>query len=81
LQLLIATQILTILIFQYPGNDDARRSINLYCDLAKKTILDAKQNIKIVEPVEEEKPKKVAKETSKVKVKIVSQNKEEALKN
>ncbi len=41
--------------FPIPGNDDARRSINLYCDLAKKTILDAKQNIKIVEPIEEEK--------------------------
>jgi small subunit ribosomal protein S2 len=67
--------------FPIPGNDDARRSINLYCDLAKKTILDAKQNVKIVEPIEEEKPKKVAKETSKIKVKIVSQNKEEALKN
>jgi small subunit ribosomal protein S2 len=67
--------------FPIPGNDDARRSINLYCDLAKTTILDAKQNIKIVEPVEEEKPKKAVKETSKVKVKIVSQNKEEALKN
>ncbi len=44
--------------FPIPGNDDARRSINLYCDLAKKTILDAKQNIRIVEPIEEEKPKK-----------------------
>ena len=27
--------------FPIPGNDDARRSINLYCDLALKTILDA----------------------------------------
>ena len=32
--------------FPIPGNDDARRSINLYCDLIKKTILDAKKNIK-----------------------------------
>jgi len=67
--------------FPIPGNDDARRSINLYCDLAKKTILDAKQNIKIVEPIEEEKPKKAAKETSKIKVIKISENKEEALKN
>ena len=67
--------------FPIPGNDDARRSINLYCDLAKKTILDAKQNIKIVEPVEEEKPKKAAKESSKIKAKKDSENKEEALKN
>jgi len=27
--------------FPIPGNDDARRSINLYCDLLKNTILDA----------------------------------------
>ncbi|NCU74308.1 MAG: 30S ribosomal protein S2, partial [Candidatus Fonsibacter lacus] len=53
----------------------------LYCDLAKKTILDAKQNIKIVEPIEEDKPKKAAKESSKTKVKKDSENKEEALKN
>ena len=31
--------------FPIPGNDDARRSINLYCDLIKDTILDAQQNI------------------------------------
>ena len=27
--------------FPIPGNDDARRSINLYCDLLKNTIKDA----------------------------------------
>ena len=31
--------------FPIPGNDDARRAINLYCDLIKQTILDAQQNI------------------------------------
>ena len=31
--------------FPIPGNDDARRAINLYCDLVKQTILDAQQNI------------------------------------
>jgi len=31
--------------FPIPGNDDARRSINLYCELIKKTILDAQQHI------------------------------------
>ena len=31
--------------FPIPGNDDARRSINLYCDLAKHTILDAQKYI------------------------------------
>ena len=29
--------------FPIPGNDDARRSIDLYCDLIKETILNAKQ--------------------------------------
>ena len=36
--------------FPIPGNDDARRSINLYCDLAKETILDAQKHIKVKEP-------------------------------
>ena len=31
--------------FPIPGNDDARRAINLYCDLIKKTILDAQKDI------------------------------------
>ena len=33
--------------FPIPGNDDARRAINLYCELVKQTILEAKQNISI----------------------------------
>jgi small subunit ribosomal protein S2 len=32
--------------FPIPGNDDARRSINLYCDLLKNTIKDAEKFIK-----------------------------------
>ncbi len=32
--------------FPIPGNDDARRSINLYCDLLKNTIKDAEKLIK-----------------------------------
>ena len=31
--------------FPIPGNDDARRSINLYCDLLKNTILEAEKLI------------------------------------
>ena len=31
--------------FPIPGNDDARRAINLYCELVKKTILDAQKYI------------------------------------
>ena len=50
--------------YPIPGNDDARRSINLYCELLKGTIKDAEKFIKgPVEKKEEEdtKPKKVAK--------------------
>ena len=32
--------------FPIPGNDDARRSINLYCELLKNTIKDAEKFIK-----------------------------------
>jgi small subunit ribosomal protein S2 len=39
--------------YPVPGNDDARRAINLYCDLVKQTILDAQKNIV---KAEEEKP-------------------------
>jgi len=31
--------------FPIPGNDDARRAINLYCELIKQTILDAQKNM------------------------------------
>ena len=34
--------------FPIPGNDDARRSIDLYCSLIKDTINDAKNNIKVI---------------------------------
>ena len=37
--------------FPIPGNDDARRSIDLYCNLLKETIINAKTDI----PVEIEK--------------------------
>ena len=35
--------------FPIPGNDDARRSIDLYCNLIKETIENAKKEIPIVE--------------------------------
>ncbi len=54
--------------YPIPGNDDARRSIDLYCDLIKKTILDAKKNIKIVEKNEKtEKNKKNKKDPETLK--------------
>ena len=40
--------------FPIPGNDDARRSINLYCELLKNTIKDAEKFIKGSEEKEEE---------------------------
>ena len=44
--------------FPIPGNDDARRSINLYCELLKNTIKDAEKFIKGTEEKEEDKTKK-----------------------
>jgi small subunit ribosomal protein S2 len=41
--------------FPIPGNDDARRSINLYCNLLKNTIKDAEKFIKDSKPKEEKK--------------------------
>ena len=31
--------------FPIPGNDDARRSIDLYCNLIKETIISAKKTV------------------------------------
>ena len=36
--------------FPIPGNDDARRSIDLYCNLIKETINNAKKSISVSEP-------------------------------
>jgi small subunit ribosomal protein S2 len=44
--------------FPIPGNDDARRSINLYCELLKETIKDGEKFIKNSEPKEEKKSEK-----------------------
>ena len=43
--------------FPIPGNDDARRSINLYCNLLKDTIKDAEKFIKSSEPKEKKSEK------------------------
>ncbi len=50
--------------FPIPGNDDARRSINLYCDLLKNTIKDAEQFIKVADKKEEKKITKVQSQAS-----------------
>tara|TARA_X000001036_G_scaffold353588_1_gene334956 strand:+ start:1296 stop:2075 length:780 start_codon:yes stop_codon:yes gene_type:complete len=44
--------------FPIPGNDDARRSINLYCDLLKSTIIDAEKLIENLEKKEDKKEEK-----------------------
>ena len=69
--------------FPIPGNDDARRAIDLYCNLIKETIVAAKK----VAPTTE--PKKVSEKTDKSKtvaeadreklVKKFSKKKEEKL--
>jgi len=41
--------------FPIPGNDDARRSINLYCELLKSTIKDAEKFIKGPKEIKETK--------------------------
>ena len=67
--------------YPIPGNDDARRAINLYCELVKQTILDAQKNISVQDTAEsqtKEKSKEKPKETkdvekdSKVKKKSTS---------
>jgi small subunit ribosomal protein S2 len=61
----------TGITFPIPGNDDARRAINLYCDLIKQTILDAQKNITI--KVEEEpKTEQIKKENSNNEKKLKS---------
>ena len=70
--------------FPIPGNDDARRAINLYCDLIKQTILDAQKHIsskdkdseeiESQEKTEKPKPQKKA-EKSKQKKKVDTEEK------
>ena len=70
--------------FPIPGNDDARRSINLYCDLVKAVIIDAQKNIsqktEEIEKVEIKKPlleknKKTAFKPPEVKVDVIKKSK------
>ena len=60
--------------FPIPGNDDARRAINLYSDLVKQTIQDAQKNIKINNEDSEEqieiKTEKVKPKNIETKVKV-----------
>ena len=49
--------------YPIPGNDDARRAINLYCELVKETILDAQKNIT---ELKQEDPKAADKKEEKI---------------
>ena len=54
--------------FPIPGNDDARRAINLYCELIKLTILDAQKHISTKYSEEIESKEKTEKPKQKIKV-------------
>jgi len=54
--------------FPIPGNDDARRSINLYCDLLRNTIKDAE---KFIEKGDIEEKKLAKKDQNKAKPKTI----------
>ena len=54
--------------FPIPGNDDARRAINLYCELIKLTILDAQKNISTKYSEEIESKEKTEKPKQEIKV-------------
>ena len=58
--------------FPIPGNDDARRSINLYCDLLKNTIMDAE---KFIEKNEGEEKKTSKQDEKKIKAKFTQPEK------
>ena len=62
--------------YPIPGNDDARRSINLYCELAKKTILDAQSNIALDKDQKDEQEieKKIE---SKIEIEATSESSKE----
>ena len=69
--------------YPIPGNDDARRAINLYCELIKQTILDAQklitkadtEDLKIDIKKEEPKKKELKKEEPKKKELKKAENK------
>ena len=60
--------------FPIPGNDDARRSINLYCDLIKNTINDAtkfiEKDVEEKKEVKKEIKKEIKKEAKKINKKL-----------
>jgi small subunit ribosomal protein S2 len=73
--------------YPIPGNDDARRSIDLYCNLIKETINNAKSSIPTPEPknivaseIKEKKQGKIVQEIDREKLeKKFSKDKKETL--
>ena len=63
--------------FPIPGNDDARRSINLYCDLLRNTIKDAE---KFIEKNNKEEKKILTPEQKKIKSKAKNPDKKNSQK-
>ena len=69
--------------FPIPGNDDARRAIDLYCNLIKETINSAKKSIpkedKKTETKKEEKSSKTVQEIDREKLENKFSKKKESL--
>jgi len=65
--------------FPIPGNDDARRAINLYCELIEKTISDAQKKSTIEKKIETTEEIKSEKEKIKSKKTDLPKNKKESL--
>ena len=59
--------------YPIPGNDDARRAINLYCDLIKQTVLDAQSSISVDESLKDKiKSEPVIESSKKLKPNILN---------
>jgi small subunit ribosomal protein S2 len=61
--------------FPIPGNDDARRSINLYCELLKSTIINASKSI-VIESDDKDKDKTKSK---KIDTQVVKKTEEKSI--
>ena len=60
--------------FPIPGNDDARRSIDLYCNLLKETINNAKKNVSIEKDMNNENKNNKENDDEKKSIKIPLKN-------
>ena len=61
--------------FPIPGNDDARRAINLYCELVKETVLDALKNVSIQDTKESNDKIKIKEVKKEVETKTLKDEK------